>query len=177
MRIDNVKERLGDLRQFVVDESFAKRYFPGRSALGDRFDKTAMRPLAQDLIAHNGKVIRINPEPEEDLGITPIAAPAEEAATEEAADHVEHHDATATPDAMAGMAGMDTAAEVTVNGTDTTTTSAHSLTLEPLIPVTSGGLDAATRVTARFGSGRRARCREGRPRRRTGRARCSHPPS
>ena len=30
--------------------------------LGDRFDKTAMRPLAQDMKAHNGKVIRINPD-------------------------------------------------------------------------------------------------------------------
>jgi aldose sugar dehydrogenase len=30
--------------------------------LGDRFDKNAMRPLAQDLKAHNGKVVRINPD-------------------------------------------------------------------------------------------------------------------
>jgi cytochrome c2 len=38
---------------------------------------------------------------------------ADEAATEEAGGHDDHHDATATPDAMAGMAGMDTATEVT----------------------------------------------------------------
>lgn len=30
--------------------------------LGDRFDKASMRPLAQSLNAHNGKVIRINPD-------------------------------------------------------------------------------------------------------------------
>jgi aldose sugar dehydrogenase len=30
--------------------------------LGDRFDKASMRPLAQDLKAHNGKVVRINPD-------------------------------------------------------------------------------------------------------------------
>ncbi|MDM7924083.1 MAG: PQQ-dependent sugar dehydrogenase [Pyrinomonadaceae bacterium] len=30
--------------------------------LGDRFDKNAMRPLAQSLNAHNGKVVRINPD-------------------------------------------------------------------------------------------------------------------
>jgi glucose/arabinose dehydrogenase len=29
---------------------------------GDRFDKTTMRPLAQSLGSHNGKVIRINPD-------------------------------------------------------------------------------------------------------------------
>jgi cytochrome c2 len=36
-----------------------------------------------------------------------------EAATEEAGGHDDHHEATATPDAMAGMAGMDAAAEAT----------------------------------------------------------------
>ena len=30
--------------------------------LGDRFDKASMRPLAQSLEAHNGKVVRINPD-------------------------------------------------------------------------------------------------------------------
>ena len=30
--------------------------------LGDRFDKATMRPLAQSLNSHNGKVIRINPD-------------------------------------------------------------------------------------------------------------------
>jgi glucose/arabinose dehydrogenase len=30
--------------------------------LGDRFDKTTMRPLAQSLNSHNGKVVRINPD-------------------------------------------------------------------------------------------------------------------
>ncbi|CAN5633400.1 PQQ-dependent sugar dehydrogenase [soil metagenome] len=30
--------------------------------LGDRFDLKTMRPLAQDLKAHNGKVVRINPD-------------------------------------------------------------------------------------------------------------------
>lgn len=30
--------------------------------LGDRFDKGSMRPLAQSLEAHNGKVVRINPD-------------------------------------------------------------------------------------------------------------------
>ncbi|HSI87692.1 MAG TPA: PQQ-dependent sugar dehydrogenase [Pyrinomonadaceae bacterium] len=30
--------------------------------LGDRFDKNSMRPLAQDLKSHNGKVVRIDPD-------------------------------------------------------------------------------------------------------------------
>jgi aldose sugar dehydrogenase len=30
--------------------------------LGDRFDRATMRPLSQDLGAHNGKVVRINPD-------------------------------------------------------------------------------------------------------------------
>lgn len=30
--------------------------------LGDRFDKASMRPQAQDLNSHNGKVVRINPD-------------------------------------------------------------------------------------------------------------------
>ena len=30
--------------------------------LGDRFDKATMRPLAQQLSSHNGKVVRINPD-------------------------------------------------------------------------------------------------------------------
>ncbi len=30
--------------------------------LGDRFDKAKMRPLSQELNAHNGKVVRINPD-------------------------------------------------------------------------------------------------------------------
>ncbi len=32
------------------------------ATFGDRFDKATMRPLAQSLNAHNGKVIRINPD-------------------------------------------------------------------------------------------------------------------
>jgi len=65
--LENVKVIFRALPTYENGLHFGSRLAFGRDGklyitTGDRFDRTKMRPLAQQLTSHNGKVIRINPD-------------------------------------------------------------------------------------------------------------------